>query len=529
MLSFFLSFSVSEQKVMSAIWDSVNNKFNFTNTYDETAAARAIFSNDQNATGWYNLQVEGDRITDNLIESRAAGIIEARLTHELFKNHRKNVYAHICDKYVECTNGQIPEKIQKFFKDNYDWVEEKLKDAPMDDPFFFSGSMALEQFKGLVEGYNIENPAEPITKYDLWMYMAHPLIIELSRIKSIGGAKDGAPQMHRRGSAIIGQSGNVDNVFIGQTAWRHYAESIRIAKRYRIRYNTSESIQIADRRSLSSYPFMIHSDDEFTISDQGLVIVSSSLTMAKDKLETVHYSQQGFPYWFRNIIATLSSHSPSEWSDYYTQLSSTGIGIEYLVVDVKKFVYKDTFQKEFIFAVDEIPEIVKGQDVTDEFIDKRFFGSYDVPFIKEIYDMAGYDTLAAEDPAWYSYNESNRAKIFQVYAQTFYDDSTMRTLIRKNNPDIKQQEGDTFNAVAGRGDLVKNGTKTCFGAFDAKYTTIPRVLHSQWVGQVGATTDSNLPSLDLRTNSVCKDEAREGVDEKMYNNWVDQYFDIEFE
>jgi hypothetical protein len=530
MLSFFLSLTVSEQRIMSAFWNKDTQSFTFTNTYDDSAAARAIYSNDQNATGWYNLQVEGDRITDNIIESRASGILEGRLTHELFKKHRSNVYAHICDKYVNCNNGKIPDNIYKYFQQNYDWVESHLEGSPADDPFFFAARMTFAQFNGLVEGYNMENPSDPITKYDLWMYMAHPLIIDLSRINSIGGAKEDAPQMPRRGTAVVGQSSSVDNVFIGQSAWRHYGESIRLAKRYRIRYNTSDDIQIADRRTLSSYPFMIHSDDEFTISDQGLVIVSSSLTMSKEKLATVMPSVQGLPYWLRNIAATLASHSASEWKDYYFPLSSTGTGIEYLIVDIKKFVYKDTFQKEFIFVVDEIPLMIDGRDVTEHFLDKRFFGSYDVPFLQTIYNAAGYKELAASNPAWYSYNESNRARILQVNAQTFYDDNAMKTFIRKNDPEMKQQEGSPFNAISGRAELLKDPEiPMCFGAYDAKYTTIPRILHSQWVGQVGATRDSNLPPLILDTNSVCKDEARDGVDTHMYNDWADHYFDIEIE
>ena len=528
MFSFLITFSLSEQTILSAHWDESSSSFTFTDDYDETATARAIFSNDQNLTGWYNLQVEGSRISDNELESRAAGILEGRLTHQLFKDHRTNVYAHICAKYVKCENGEIPAKIKQFFVDNYDWVEQHIPSSNNESTFYFAAKMVLAQINGIVEGYNMENPTETITKYDLWMYMSHAMIYDLARTNGMNLAQDDAPVIQRRGTAIVGRSSAPDNIFIGQTAWRHYGESLRIAKRYRIRFNSS--LQVADRRSLSSYPFMLHSDDEFTISDQGLAIVSSSIAMTKANASAVHYSAQGMPYWFRSIVATLSAHSAGEWYDNYKDLMSTGTGIEYLIVDIKKFEYKSRFQDEFVFVVDEIPSQVLGVDGTSYFREKRFIGSYDVPYIEEIYKAAGYDTLAANDPDWYSYSDSVRAKILQTKAQTIYQDSDMQSIIRLNDPDgVKQQNGSAVNAIAGRYDLNKDTSlQECYGAYDAKITSLNRMLHLQWVGQVGASRD-DVPELNLDTNSICKDESRVGVDPKQYNDWYDQYFDIEID
>ena len=66
-------------------------------------------------------------------------------------------------------------------------------------------------------------------------------------------------------------------------------------------------------------------------------------------------------------------------------------------------------------------------------------------------------------------------------------------------------------------------------SFDAKYTSINRMLHTQWAGQVGATRGKNLPALNLDTTPVCLDESRVGVDSKQYNSWSEHYFDIEID
>ena len=530
MLSFLLSFSLSEQKVLSVNWDSASSRFVTTEDYDETALARAIYSNDQNETGWYNLQVEGPRKSDNQLEAKAAGYLEAKLTGDLFLNHRTNVYAHICAKYVKCDNGEIPDKLKQFFSQNLDWVEQHIAVKNNESTFYFAAKMIMAQIDGLVEGLNEDHPNEQITKADLWMYMSHAMIYDLARTKGMNLAQDDAPVIQRRGTAIVGRSSKPDNIFIGQTAWRHYGESIRIAKRYRIRF--SSSLQIADRRSLSSYPFMIHSDDEFTISDQGLVVISSSIAMTKENAAAVHYSVQGMPYWFRSVAATLSAHSAGEWYEQYKDLMSTGTGIEYLIVDVDKFKYKEGFADEFVFVIDELPNNISGVDATPYFREKRFIGSYDVPYIEGIYKAAGYDTLAAQDPDWYSYTDSVRAKILQTKAQTIYQDSDLQKLIRLNDPSsVKQQNGSAVNAIAGRYDLNKDTSlQECYGAYDAKITTLNRILHVQWAGQVGATRDSSsVPALNLDTNAICKDESRVGVDPKQYNDWYDQYFDIEID
>lgn len=500
--------------------------------YDSDAAARGIFDDtDFNSTGWYNLQIEGKRGTDALAETHAAGYIEGIFTASFYKNHRNNVYQHLCSKYIKCEdNYTIPKVIRDYFKNNYNWVKlTGLSNPDMSDPWYFAAATTMAQIEGMVEAYNKVSNDDTLTIEDLWMFMSHASIYDIARAQGFALQQDNAPLFTRRGTVIVGRTSSLDNVFIGQTAWRTYGESVRIAKRYRLRYNSTGNI--VDRRSLSSYPFMLHSDDEFCISDMGLAITSTSIITTNDYAKTVQASFQGYPYWFRNIVATLASHSAGEWFDNYKSEYSTGTGIEYILLDIKKFKYKEGYQDEFVLAVDEIPgQNAESKDMTSRLIEKRFVGSYDVPVVESIFKTAGYDTLAQTSPEWYSYENSARAKILQRTCQSIYDDDKMKTLIRLNDKDRYSEQGDTTtNAIAGRFELIKPASDAmCFGAFDAKFTSIPRMLHSEWVGQVGASYD-NLPQLNLLNADACDNSDYVGVDTQMYNGWVDQYFDIEID
>lgn len=532
MIGFLICHGLAVQRLISAYYHAETGEYQYKEgKYDADAIARGIFDDTElNATGWYHLQIEGQRGADSLAVARAVGYIEGALTGSLLKNHITNVYQHLCSKYINCENDKIPDKILTYFKDNLDWVQNTgLVDANMSDPYYFSAVSTFTQIKGMHEAYTKMYDAN-FKLEELWMYMSHASIYDIARAKGYALNKADAPLFTRRGTAVVGRTWDLDNVYVGQTAWRTYGESTRIAKRYRLRYNNSIG-NIVDRRTLSSYPFMLHSDDEFCISDMGLAITSTSIITTNDYASSIMASAQGFPYWFRNIIATLSSHSTGEWFDNYKNLYSTGTGIEYLLVDIKKFKYKEGYQDEFVMVVDEIPgKTAMSADMTDRMTDKRFVGSYDVPFIQEIYKAAGYEKLAADDPSWYSYDNCARAKILQKKAQTLGGDDAVKSLIRLNDRDVfPEQEGTVTKAISGRFELNKDLTQAmCFGAFDAKFTSIPRMLHSEWAGQVGATHDK-LPPLNLKNADACDNSYFIGVDEKMYNEWVDNYFDIELD
>jgi len=528
-LSLYLSFihCDSALRKISVYYNDTKKSFYFIeNVYDSSSPARGLYQDKINETGWGDLQIEGPRMMDDSIESRAAGFAEAILTGHLLKPHMRNIYSHLCQNFIKCPgNYTIPEDITKLFKNNYDWTRETVMASPLDDPYYFAAHMMIYQIDGLVEGYNYLYPNDPITVYDLWTYYGHSGIYDIAR--SLNMAKNPNPTpIIRRGTVIVGQTAQPDDVYMAQTAWRSYGEAQRLAKRYRIRY--SSHFSSVDRRSLSGYPFMLHSDDDFYLTDNGLAIMSTSIALSNEYIKSVKYTPQGFPSWFRMIVSAQYSHSCEDWYQQYRPSPFYGAGIEYVVVDIKKFKYKQGFDDEFIYAVDEIPELIVGGDVTSRMRDRRFFGSYDVPFFEDVFKKAGYTVFSAESPDLYSYEQSIRAKILQRKAQSFSDFESMKKLIRLNDPaTIEEQKGSTANAIAGRLELVRPMTDaTCTGAYDAKVTSVGRMLHMMWVGQSGASHD-DLPKLYLDHCDPCDFEAREGIPSYMANDWVHNYFEIE--
>ena len=126
-----------------------------------------------------------------------------------------------------------------------------------------------------------------------------------------------------------------------------------------------------------------------------------------------------------------------------------------------------------------MPTLALSRDVTQVFVENgNYWGSFNVPFIKEIYDFSGYDKAFKEHGDEYSHDRCPRANIFRrdhVKVQTL---QAHKKILRYN--DYKNDPlslGDPTNTISARGDLsrVKNRIGAFF-AYDAKATSWQRIV-----------------------------------------------------
>jgi hypothetical protein len=100
-----------------------------------------------------------------------------------------------------------------------------------------------------------------------------------------------------------------------------------------------------------------------------------------------------------------------------------------------------------------------------------YWGSYNVPYFKEIFDRMGYP-LVVESNKEESWSECSRARIFRRDANKVQSMEDMQRMMQYNDyQNDPISEKNPCNSIAARCDLTNSGNiGDCSGALDAKIT-----------------------------------------------------------
>lgn len=520
----FFHFSVISSITASVSYDEETNQYLIhSGVYDRSMAACGVFNDGLFDSGWGELHIEGNRNTDDAVMSYAAGIIEGYLTAYLYKSHSDNVLFYLCKDYIQCEDGKIPEKIQDYLVNNYNWVYDQVSSGA-DDDRTYALNLTLLQLEGIKDGYNTATEGN-MSIHDLWVHNSLSNIFILA--KAMGLSQSDAPLLEIGGHVVVGQTAGPADVLLGHNSIRHYSNSMKISKRYRLRYQ-SRRIKV-DRRSFSSFPLMIHSDDSFIVGDSGLVLMSSGIIFNNYNFS---YQPNGYPDWLRQTVAFVLSYSGNEFLTNYNFNSSTPSSKEIVVFNTKKFIYMRGFYNGSIYIIDEVPDLetgaayISGGDYTQMIRDNNFLASFNVPIDEDVFSISGYKDLSEENPYLYSYYNSTVYMYLQKKGQTISSFDKFKSLLRANNPKLNsEQNGTTSYAMSPRYDL-DNNFNMCFGAVDSKLVSVGRSLHVMWEGQLSPSHD-DLPLFNFEQNPACKEYSYAGLDPVMNHSFYTQYFDIE--
>lgn len=521
---FLFSFASSEvRSTVSVYYDAASESYtHVSGEYDSRAAARAILIDNHEKNGWFDLHVEANEANDDEIQAYAAGYAEGFISQSLFKPHMNNVYSNLCNKYIKCENGKIPTNVKSWFDYNYKWVKNTIESNSETGylEFYWCANLMLITLNGMVKGYNSVDPNEQITIQDLWMFNSKSDILNVYRkLNSVDPTQE--PVLEKGGTMYVTQFGEHEELTVAHSTWDSYGSSTKMSKRYRLHFHNVFSK--ISRRSLSSYPMMLHSDKGMTITDQGLVISATSIAIASSDLLNF-ISIQGFPFWLRELIADYISYNAKEWMENY-ECFPAGSGVEWTIVNLKQFLYRNDLLENSIVVIDEIPTMINFNDVTEVADHKnQYFASFDIPYDKEVYKLAGYEKLASINPDLYSYENSSRDKILGERAHAVNNRLSARELIRYNNINDNNQLNRPDLGISLRKEQATS--PYCVGAIDAKITTVSRALHLHWEGAVGPSFDTIEP-FKFDNYQVCHDVKHDNVPDELGFGWTNHYFDID--
>lgn len=166
-----------------------------------------------------------------------------------------------------------------------------------------------------------------------------------------------------------------------------------------------------------------------------------------------------------------------------------------------------------LYILEQIPGTAQIGDVTANLQRDGYWGSYNIPYFPNIFNMSGYPALVQQYGSWFTHDMCPRAQIFRRDEARVNDLDAMRKIMRYN-----QFQTDPLsrcnctppysaeNAIASRSDLnPANGVypigalaRRCHGASDAKIATHQLMQRFSTLAISGPTTDDQ-PPFDWRT------------------------------
>lgn len=466
--------------------------------------AFARFNNRIDATGWAELELVTNGEYPDEDQAYYAGLLEGFLTSGLIEQHATNINpADGCKKF------------EKFIVKNLNRTIERVKQNP-DDPYWKQVALTLYQLTGLDDGAKWGRERSSVWKKKSRIEPRPCGVIlanlgeELDDLKKILKMK---PNLYRetKCSAIVKVVKDGEDVLVAHNTWGNLRSMLRIMKKLTLNYSSS----VAKSVVMSSYPGFVSSVDDYYITSQQLVVQETTNEVFNDQLYDKVDKEDMIFEFIRNIVANRLATSGAEWTKIFSQHNSGTYNNQFMVVDYKRFKPKD-LQPGFLTISEQIPGKILVKDVTDILKTQTYWPSYNIPYLKEIYDISGYKPMAEKYGEFFTYDNNARANIMRRDHGKVHNISTLYTLMRYN--DFKHDPLSKCNctppytaefSIAARNDLNDpNGTYPYYkfgfrptAAIDAKMTNHQLALALEMVAISGPSAEQQ-PVFDWRKIKV---------------------------
>jgi len=366
----------------------------------------------------------------------------------------------------------VPKEISSWAAENYGWVHNMSKTEAPTDAYWRHVSLILEQFAGLVDGYDAAALAgEHLDVYTLWMLQMpgdfEDLIPALSPASQFSWRRAHPMSMSQEEaranearfghcSALIRVPPDRSTLYFGHTTWFSYASMLRVVKRYDLDLGEGTA---ARRVLFSSYPGVLASIDDFYVADSGLTVLETTNTLLNETLWEA-LTPRSVLSWMRAILASRMATSGKKWTEIFSRYHSGTYNSQWLIVDHNLFTpglaANRPLPPGLLTMLEEIPTAIATLDLTSYLNTQGYFPSYNRPFIQDFAEAAGYNAYAERlNCSWFTYEGSPRAKIFKRDAPDVYTLGAFKGVLQANRGEEDPlSEGSAGNAIAARFDLV---------------------------------------------------------------------------
>eukprot|EP00456_Euglypha_rotunda_P002589 TRINITY_DN10481_c0_g1_i2.p1 TRINITY_DN10481_c0_g1~~TRINITY_DN10481_c0_g1_i2.p1 ORF type:complete len:309 (-),score=51.31 TRINITY_DN10481_c0_g1_i2:11-844(-) len=248
---------------------------------------------------------------------------------------------------------------------------------------------------------------------------------------------------------------------------------------------------------MSGYAGTLYSTDDFYLTSARLAVTETTNGLYNNT-EYNLISEQTLLTWLRIRVAHIMSESAKEWTHNAARYWSGTYTNQWMVVDYKKFVPNSPLTSDVLWVMEEIPSVVKAEDMTS-YLSRGEWPSYNVPFFHEIYDRSEYPQIVETQGVEQSYDLAPRAKIFRHMAGKVTDITSFEYVIRYNQYQTDPySDGLASHAIASRYDLL-NSSSSPFGAIDAKITS-STLIQSLMANAISGPTTEGQPVFSWSTS-----------------------------
>lgn len=450
----------------------------------------AVADGDYSTTGWARLFVQA---SDGAAGSGAflAGCLEGYLTHDLIWGTYLNLFENWGFPITpNATHPQLPEPLETWLRANMAFTESLVRDPSGDHLEAVAG--VFSQFKGLVRGYNqAAPPSQALSDLQLWtMNSAGDMEDLVGQVKaraprgagSRRGRQDAWRSKMLRGvpeggatppeallmtdcSALIKLTDDGKDVVAGHTTWRSYTQMSRVFKVVTLGEHTS---------TFSSTPSFLSSKDDYYATSAGLVVMETTNNVFNETLFDLYLTPKSLLTWVRTIAANRLASNGQAWAAAFELHNSGTYNNQWMVLDLKGDLSQRPLPAGTLWIAEQIPGRVASADVSDVLSQQGYWGSYNIPYLKEIFDASGYPAMVLKFGDSFSYTGCPRARIFaRDAAKAGSVAGIMRLMQYCGYPQDPLSLGSPGNCISSRYDLTHpaSGSPPAFGGIDSKVTS----------------------------------------------------------
>ena len=290
------------------------------------AAAVVTYTPAYNTTGWDVVDVTSFASAPDAEQAFAAGYGEGYATAEKIGQHYRNLMAtHFHHHDARHKHGH--QKIIVFLEQNLDFMRAGVAAHASSDPLWAQVNLVLLQLDGLLLGYNNASTSGSLTLLDL---IVVNIEAEIGDITSAVDPDAELPshthtpfwkvldelKLKMHCSAVVHMTPDMSDVLVAHNTWSDYSCMLRMYKHYTLNFLQSPPRIV----SFSSYPAELHSEDDFYITPQLVVLETTNMVFTRN---TSYIQANGtLLTWMRVIIANTLAHNGSTWADIFKRYNS---------------------------------------------------------------------------------------------------------------------------------------------------------------------------------------------------------------
>jgi hypothetical protein len=432
-----------------------------------------------NVDGWSYLSIHTSPDEANLVQAKAAGYLEACLTHSM-------IYKY---SLIHANDYGWSEELRAYYNENYEFYEQQIERAAGKDPFWEQVSLLLEQQAGMFEGYIAHAPAGHEISWEVMVTMSmHSDMDTLCPLYGGCTPVDGGAREKKEGnthnnnkppsapfkikdhcsvivklvpsSAETDSSNSETELYTSHTTWTGFQEMLRIYKMYDFPFQKTSSSSSSSSLSevvpgrhiaMSSYPGNLFSTDDWYTISSGLV---STETTIDNHNESVWGEVQPRTVltWIRTMVSNRLATDGASWAANFAKHNSGTYNNEFHVVDYNKFAASKQQQYDHdhgdgvggaplrllpgvLTVIDQMPGHVEVSDETAKLQNTGYWASYNRPGLPYSYKAMNYTATVEAYGLHYSHELCARGQIFEMLHTTIIDEASLKKVMRWNKFD----------------------------------------------------------------------------------------------